>query len=199
MKLIGLTGPSGAGKSAVGKQFRESFVPVIDCDAVYHALLVPPSPCVDEIVSVFGQTYLLADGSLNRPALAKCVFADKEKLSVLNRISHKYVIGRVHEMLDSLSREGSSCAVLDAPTLLESGLDQLCDAVIAVTADEEIRVKRIMARDGISRTAALTRIKGQPDEAFYTSRADIVICNNGDEQALFATVREVLAKLGVNT
>ena len=199
MKVIGLTGPSGAGKGTVGNKFADRGIPVIDCDAVYHALLLPPSPCAEEIAATFGKEYLLPDGTLDRRALSAYVFAHPEKLELLNRISHKYVLERVDELLVPFSLAGKPAAVIDAPTLFESGADKMCDAVVAVTASREKRLERVMSRDKISREAALSRIEAQPEDAFYTSRADFVIVNDGTEQALGAEVDSLLRALGVGT
>lgn len=199
MKVIGLTGPSGAGKGAVGSCFEKRGIPVIDCDKEYHTLLLPPSACTDEIVSVFGERFRSPDGSLDRAALSREVFRDKKKLETLNRISHKYVIERIEALLLPLGERKEKAAVIDAPTLFESGADKLCDAVVAVTADPETRVGRITERDGIPREAALSRIEAQPEDAFYTSRADFVIRNGSGTgmEELAAGVDGILRALGV--
>ena len=95
MKVLGLTGPTGAGKGTVAAVFAELYgIPSIDTDAVYHELLIPPSPCLDELVTAFGAEILRRDGTLDRPALSRIVFSDLsgEKQKLLNGITHKYVL-----------------------------------------------------------------------------------------------------------
>ena len=91
MLIIGITGPSGSGKGAASSYLYSKGAKVIDADAVYHSLITPPSPCIDELVSVFGKGILLDDGGIDRKSLSKLVFGDenKEKLSLLNKITHK--------------------------------------------------------------------------------------------------------------
>lgn len=198
MKIIGLTGQSGAGKGYVASCLEEKGVVHIDCDRVYHELLIPPSECLDEIVRHFGKAILFPDGTLNRSALASLVFrgeGHKEKLAALNLISHKFVIKRCDELIEECRKNGESAVLLDAPTLIESGLYRECDFVLAVTAPQTERLSRIIKRDGITREKALERLESQPPENFYTEKADFVISNSGDGAALQAQIAEFIAKI----
>lgn len=201
MKIIGLTGPSGAGKGTLGACFEACGVPVIDTDRVYHDLLVPPSACLDELVSAFGSHILSSDGTLDRTALAALVFAEgdeaSERHAILNRITHRHVIQKADEMLEQFRRAGKSAAVIDAPLLIEAGMDRDCDIVVAVLADRAVRLERLMARDGKGRDVLLARIEAQPSDAFYRAHADLVIENNGDASALLAAADDVLHRIGV--
>lgn len=183
MKIIGLTGQSGAGKGAVSEILREEGFYVIDCDKVYHSLLVPPSECLDAIEAEFGADVIGGDGTLDRKKLGSIVFASADKLAKLNEITLGRVIEKCRAMI-AAAGDDHVAAVLDAPTLIESGFADECDLTVAVTAGEETRTERIMKRDGISREEALERIKAQKSEDFYTSRADRLIENNGDLEAL---------------
>jgi dephospho-CoA kinase len=201
MKIIGLTGQSGAGKGTVASLFAEHGIPSIDTDAVYHELLIPPSACLDELVNEFTDAILATDGTLDRAAMASLVFADtldaKERLALLNRITHRHVTERTLALLDEFRAAGKSAALIDAPLLIEAGLHKGCDVVVAVLADREVRLARLIARDNKDRAAILARMDAQPSDEFYISHADIVVQNNGDEQALAAESVRILRHVGV--
>lgn len=197
--IIGLTGQTGAGKSVVSALCRGWGIPSIDTDAVYHALLVPPSACLDELVAAFGSGILKADGSLDRPALASIVFAPdgKEKRELLNRITHRYVLGSVRATCRELAASSVPAVLVDAPLLYESGFDKECDRVLAVLASPDVRLCRIMARDGLSLAAATARMQAQKPDSFY-HRADGVLYNDGNSpDELIPPLRRLLTEWGV--
>lgn len=196
MKIIGLTGQSGAGKGAVSDVLARNGFLCIDCDEVYHSLLIPPSECLNEIKKTFGDGVIKSDGTLDRKKLGEAVFSDEEKLKKLGEITLHRVIDKCLEIIREKGDGGYVAAVLDAPTLYESGFDRECDTVLAVTADEETRISRIIARDGIDRKSALARIHAQKDENFYTSRADYVIKNDGSEKDLENATLKFIKKFG---
>jgi dephospho-CoA kinase len=201
LKIIGLTGPSGAGKGELGAYLEARGVPAIDTDRVYHDLLVPPSACLNELVSAFGSHILSSDGTLDRTALAALVFAEGDEASkrhaALNRITHRHVIQKTNEMLEQFRRAGKSAVVIDAPLLIEAGMDKDCDLVVAVLADRAVRLERLMARDGKDRNALLARIEAQPSDTFYRAHADVVIENNGDASALSKVADDILRRVEV--
>jgi dephospho-CoA kinase len=196
MIVLGLTGPSGAGKGEVARRLQSLGAHVIDADAVYHALLVPPSPCLDALCARFGKEILTDAGELDRKKLGSIVFSDKSALNDLNAIAHRYVMERVRKELSALQKSGRALAVLDAPQLVEAGAERDCDAVIAVLAAKETRLLRITARDGIDRDAALRRINAQHTDAFFRERSDYIIENNGDADELLPAIERILAKIG---
>ena len=198
MKVIGLTGPSGVGKGWVCKQLEQFNIPAIDTDAVYHSLLLPPSPCLDELVMTFGQQ-ILNDGNLDRSALASIVFSDPQKLKCLNSITHKYILARTDVLLDMYRQRGHKAAIVDAPALFESGYDANCDLVITVLADKDLRLKRIIKRDNLSIQSAQSRINAQKSDEFYASRAKYTLINNGDDIALNQDILSILTKEGLVT
>lgn len=197
MIVIGLTGPSGSGKGWVSSILDKYNIPTIDTDAVYHDLLIPPSPCLSELVDTFGST-ILTDNKLNRPALAAIVFSDPEKLKLLNRITHKYILKKTDSLLQQYEKDGYQAATVDAPALFESGYDKKCDFVIAVTAPQELRLQRILRRDSISIDNALKRISAQPDDEFYSSRAKYTVCNNNDDVQLTKDLCAILEQEGIS-
>lgn len=184
MKVIGLTGPSGSGKGEFSRHLAGYGIPSIDADAVYHALLLPPSECLDELVSTFGKEILFSDGTLDRHALSEIVFTSGERLETLNSITHKFVIEEIESIIDKYEHSGTSAVIIDAPLLFEANVDKRCDITIAVIADRETRLPRIIARDGLSREDAEMRIANQPDDSFYKKRATLTVFNDGGEQLL---------------
>lgn len=196
MLIIGITGPSGSGKGAVSGYLYSKGFKTIDADAVYHDLITPPSPCIDELVAVFGKGILLDSGYLDRKALARLVFGgeNREKLSLLNKITHKYVIERINEILSDYKKSGVTACVIDAPLLIEAGIHKDCDLTISVLAQRNTRTERIMGRDGIDRAAAERRISSQKHDDFYKDNTDEVVYNDGDITSLIAKVDSILQK-----
>lgn len=195
MVILGLTGPTGAGKGFVSQTLAEKGFAVVDADRVAHAVMAPGSPCAAAIAHTFGKGVQRPDGALDRKALGALVFSDPEKLKALNALSHPPILARLQAELDASAAAGYPVAVLDAPTLLESGADKLCDHIAAVTADGGLRLTRIMERDGLDRERALQRIQAQPDASFYTARADFILENNGDTAALQSSIDAMAACL----
>ena len=196
MLIIGITGPSGSGKGAASGYLYSKGAKVIDADAVYHDLITPPSPCIDELVSVFGKGILLEDGGIDRKALAKLVFGEenKEKLSLLNKTTHKYVIEHINETLSDYKKSGVTVCVIDAPLLIEACIHKDCGVTVAVLANKDTRIERIMQRDGIDLSAAERRVNSQKPDEFYKENTDETIHNNGDLASLFAEIDSILQK-----
>ena len=185
MLVIGLTGKTGAGKSTVASYLKEKGCFVTDGDLVAREILMPSSPALKELAEAFGKDIILEDGSLDRKALAQKAFSSAEGTTLLNRITHPHIKARFEELLAKASKEGFAVAVIDAAALLESDCKDLCEKIIVVHADEQIRLERILSRDRITYEQAMTRINGQKDDNYYLRQADIVIFNNADNEALF--------------
>ena len=196
MLTIGLTGPSGAGKGMVASLFEGYGVPSIDTDAVYHALLVPPSACLDELVERFGAGILTEDGLLDRKALAAMVFAPghEDDLKDLNRITHRHVLDEARRRLAIYRAEGKTAVLVDAPQLFESGFDAECDYVLAVLAPRDLRLARIMARDGLDESRAIARMDAQKSDDFFREHADAILVNDGRAEDLQAGIRDLLRR-----
>ncbi|MBO5269700.1 MAG: dephospho-CoA kinase [Clostridia bacterium] len=200
MFLIGLTGPTGAGKGALCRYLNTAYgIPSIDADAVYHDLLVPPSPCLDALAAEFGAEILCEDRTLDRKKLASIVFSSEDpslraaRTKRLNEITHGFVMKKTAEILDEMEKRGERVVIFDAPALYEANADRICSLVVAVLADRETRISRIIARDGLSREQAEMRVRAQHPDTFYTERADAVLYNNGSVSA-FDRVAEEFAK-----
>lgn len=194
MRIIGLTGGSGTGKGTFAALLRDKGAGWVDADAVYRTLCAQNREMLAALDIAFGGV-LDADGALDRPKLAAIVFSDPAKLRQLNAITLPYIRAA---SLDAMRAQGGCPFVLyDAPTLFEVGADDLCERVIGVLADTEVRVSRIMARDGLDETAARARVAAQPDAAFYRARCEYIVENNGglaDLQRQADAIFEVLRK-----
>lgn len=199
MLTVGLTGPSGAGKGVVASLFAKYGVPSIDTDQVYHGLLIPPSACLDELAERFGAGILAPDGTLDRKALAALVFAEGsgEALRDLNAITHRRILAETRVMLARYEAEGAPACLVDAPQLFESGFDAECGFILSVLAPFEVRLTRVMARDGLDEVQARARLAASHDDGFFTQRSDAVIRNDGDILRLDSDVRRLLALWGV--
>lgn len=194
MLTIGLTGPSGAGKGTVASLFAAHGVPSIDTDKVYHDLLIPPSACLDELSARFGTGILTPDGMLNRGALAAIVFAEGHgaDLADLNTITHRHILAKTREMLAAYAAQGVPAVLVDAPQLFESGFDAECGFILSVLAPYELRLARIMARDGLDETQAKARLDASHTDDFFRERSDAVMINDGALDAMEAEVRRLL-------
>ena len=177
MTIIGITGPTGAGKTTALNELEKLGGVIIDCDAVYHELLKSDLTLQGELQSRFG---VLTDenGVFDRKKLGGVVFHDPAALADLNAIAHRHVVDAVKVILAQAEQEKIPAAAIDAIALFESGLADLCQATVAITAPADIRVERIMAREGISREYAQSRVNAQNPEEFYTSRCQHTLRND---------------------
>ena len=162
--IIGITGGTGCGKTTLLKVIEAQGGLVLDCDAIYHKLLRSNKEMLAAIDARFPG--VIENGVLNRKKLGAIVFADEQALLDLNAITHSAV---KQEVLCQLAKQ-PKLAAIDAIALFEGGLAELCDVTVAVTAPTEDRVKRLMARDGISESYARSRIAAQHDESWFRQR-----------------------------
>ena len=172
--IVGLVGQSGAGKSTVAAELVKRGFQLIDCDGLTRRDDVYDSACIEALCKAFGPE-VAPDGRLDRRELARRAFRDPESVRLLGEITFPPIIRAVRG-------EAARCrgpVLLDAPTLFEAGLDRICRRILAVTAPEEVRLGRVMERDGLPMERALERFAAQQPEAFYTERADLVIDNGG--------------------
>ena len=183
MTVIGITGPTGAGKTTVLRVLASLGAVILDCDAVYHDLTLTCVPMREELAARFGADIFDAGGELRRKALGAIVFDDPAALADLNAITHRYVAQTVRDALAQAAREGRIAAAVDAIALLEGGLGELCDATVAVVASPETRVRRIMAREGISEEYARLRVAAQKGQEYFEEQCDYVLRNDGDDPA----------------
>ena len=173
--VLGLTGGTGAGKTSALKAIEALGGRTIDCDALYHTMLRTDESLRQALAREFGQETFLPDGSLNRPYLGKRVFSRQERLARLNEIVYAAIVPEVERQVES-----GDCPLwaIDAINLLESGIARLCDRTVAVTSPMELRLRRIMARDGIDEGYARLRISAQRTDDYYREHCDLELCND---------------------
>jgi dephospho-CoA kinase len=184
--LVGLTGGIGSGKSTVSAMLAERGAEIIDADRIAREVVLPGTPAWCKIRDHFGPEVLLADGHIDRAALAGKVFADPAKLALLNQITHPEIFARIADRLEELHGR-DVVVVLDAALLLETGLAQRVDMVIVTHSPKELRVERLVAR-GLGSQQAEARMVSQLSEDERLARADLVIDNSGSLEDLVEQV-----------
>jgi dephospho-CoA kinase len=179
---IGLTGGIGSGKSLVAGQFRDLGAAIVDADAIAREVVAPGGPAYDGVVRTFGPGVVRPDGTLDRKALAERVFTDASARRELNALTHPHIRRRVaEEAARAASAPGVEVIVLEIPLLLETtdGRDLGLDGIVVVTAEDDVRVARLVARDRLSEAEARRRLAAQMALRDKVARADWVIDNNG--------------------
>ena len=189
--ILGITGGSGCGKTTLLATILEQNGMVLDCDAIYHELLKTDASLLNSIGSAFPG--VVENGTLDRKKLGAVVFSDPQKLEILNSITHSAVKREVLRRLD----EKPSLAAIDAIALFEGGLSELCGCTVAVTAPEEARVRRLMARDSITEAYARSRIAAQHGEEWFRQRCDYVLQNDGSREDFRAKCLAFLGTLDI--
>ena len=173
--VIGITGGTGAGKTSLLRALEKEGACVLDCDAVYHGMLETDEELRGALRSEFGDVIFRADGSVDVHAIGLIVFQDREKLAALDALVKEYV---PREVARRMAAADAELIGLDAIKLMECGLGAICDATVAVTAPEEVRVKRIMARDGITEDYARSRVAAQQSAEYFRARCDHEFVND---------------------
>ena len=187
MKIIGITGTSGSGKGYISDILRDLGYKVFDADKICHEIYENNAECISEINNIFHD--VITDGKVDRSKLSKIVFDDKEKLNKLNYVAHKYVLYSLDSSLKESEENGEQTVFIDAPQMYESGLDKKCSYIVSVIAPIDIKIKRITERDKISEEAAKKRLSNQYDDAFFISKSDFIINNDGKEDVYYQVIK----------
>ena len=195
MKIYGLTGNIGSGKSTVAQMLRELGAFTVDADEVAREIVRPGEPALAEIVACFGQEVLSADGTLDRGALAKIVFASERDRKRLNCITHPRILERIKEKISA--RSGEPIVFVEASLIDRGsgGINDLIDGLVVVTCPGELRERRVAARDGLSPEEIRRRMDSQMSEAEKASQADFLIKNSSDIENLRIQVHALLEDL----
>jgi dephospho-CoA kinase len=160
--VIGLTGPIGCGKSTVAAWLGELGATIVDADGVAREVVEPGEPALDQVLGAFGPDVVASDGSLDRAALGRIVFADPEALARLEAIVHPAVRPQILERIAGATRDGAPAVVVEAIKLVEGGLAALCDEVWLVICDATAQRDRLAAR-GAATADTDARIGAQSD------------------------------------
>ncbi len=190
--VVGITGGTGCGKTTLLKVFEKMGGLILDCDRVYHELLLQDTSLLAAIEDRFPGT--VEAGKLDRKKLGSIVFVDPSALLDLNAITHKAVKQEILRRMENAP--GGVPVAIDAIELFEGGLGALCDVTVAVTAPLNDRVKRLTIRDSISEELALQRINAQKPESYFREKCDYILENNSSkedfEEKCFAFLKKLL-------
>jgi len=196
MVLVGLTGGLASGKSTVANLFQKCGAKIIDADQIARTVVQPGKAAWKDIVQAFGKTILHKDRTLNRKALGERVFHDPRQLKRLNQIVHPRVAREQARIVNSMARTDPDAVIIyDAALLIEAKAHERMDRVILVTADRQTQVARACKRDGLSRRAALARLRGQLSLREKKRYADDVIDGTLPRAQLFRKVRHLYREL----
>ena len=193
MKIIGITGGTGSGKTTALNELERRGALLIDCDAVYHRMLETDRPMLDEIEKYFPGAVI--DGKLDRKALGAVVFTDEEALRDLNIITHRHINLEIRRILREHAMNGGTLAAIDAIELFSSGLAKRCTATVGVIADRDVRIDRIMRRDGISREYAMMRVNAQRPNEYFIQKCSLVLENNGSQEEFIEKCRKTFEEV----
>lgn len=189
--ILGITGCSGSGKTTLLACAREAGCLILDCDAIYHELLHTDKALQSAIADRFPGT--VASGVVDRKKLGNWVFSDEKALQDLNDLTHSAVKSEVLRRLQGLSGH----AAIDAYALFESGLDSLCDVTVAVLAPAQMRIDRLVQRDGITPEYAQKRISAQHGEGWFREKCDYCLENRENFPAFAAKCLAFLKDIGI--
>ncbi|MFF4912802.1 dephospho-CoA kinase [Streptomyces tendae] len=194
MLKVGLTGGIGAGKSEVSRLLVEHGAVLIDADRIAREVVAPGTPGLAAVVAAFGEDVLTEDGTLDRPKLGSIVFADPDRLAVLNGIVHP-LVGERSRALEEAAAE-DAVVVHDVPLLTENGLAPLYDLVVVVDADPATQLDRLVRLRGMTEQDARARMAAQATREQRREIADVVVDNDVPLDELRRRVKEVWDELG---
>jgi dephospho-CoA kinase len=186
MLRVGLTGGIGSGKSTVARRLVECGAVLIDADVIAREVVEPGSPGLQAVLAEFGDELQGRDGSLDRAALARVVFADESRRQALNAIVHPLVAARRGELVAALAPE--TVVVEDIPLLVENDLGAAFHLVVVVHASPEERVRRLVAERGMTADDAWARVRSQADDNARRAAADVWLDNSGSTKELLGAV-----------
>ena len=196
--LVGLTGGMGSGKTLAASYFKEFGAFILDADLICRELVEPEQPAWVEISDIFGKDVFTELGNLDRKKLADIIFGDPVKKRALEDILHPKVFEREGLEYEAIRKEHSNALVIvDAALLIESGNYIKMNKIIVVTTDENIRIKRILARSDMSEDEVIARIKSQMSSEEKVRYADFVLENSLDKDNLRSKVKDIYARLAL--
>ena len=182
MRVIGLTGGIACGKSNVSEALRKTGIPVVDADEISRELTAPNGAALEQIREEFGDTVFLENGTLNRKALGNLVFHDPQSLKKLNVILHPMIYREIMSRLEALRKNGEKLCVLEAPLLFETKMNRLCNTVWCVVVPYREQIRRLMARDNLTKKQAAERIHSQYPGWLRSLRSDVRINSEGTHE-----------------
>ena len=192
---VGLTGGIATGKSTVAQLLREVNFPVLDADQVARDIVQRGSPTLRQIQNRFGSDVLLPSGDLNRDALRQIILTHPDAKRDLEALTHPLIQSKIQKWMDDQATEGHGAAVVEAALLVETGSYVAYDLLVVVTTTAENQLKRLLARNPISKDEANGWISKQLPLTQKEQLADLVIRNDGSKSDLMAEVQRLLERL----
>ena len=198
--VIGLTGTIGSGKSTVSAYLKKKGAFIVDADAISRCALEKGGAGYRMCLDTFGDGILLPNGTIDRKKLAAVVFSSEEARGKLNAIVHPLVLAEMQRMTQEAFLQGEKAVIWDVPLLFESGMQAFCQETWLVYCTEETSIRRLLARDGMTREEALRRIRSQMDTEKKKELADRLLPNDGSLRQLYIRCtrlwNQVLARTG---
>ncbi len=179
MIKLGITGGIGSGKSYVSRLLEERGMPLYDTDSRAKLITVVHPSVKRQLTELLGPRVYAADGSLNKPVLASYLFACEENARKINAIIHPKVLDDFRHWAACREREGHLLVGMESAILFESGFDCAVDKVLMVYAPADVRMKRVMDRDGVTEVQVKARMNMQEDDEEKSKKADFVVMNDG--------------------
>lgn len=184
MIVLGITGGVGSGKSKVLYDLKENYnAYIVEADKLAHELMQPGKTIYNQVVKAFGDK-ILSDGpasNIDRKKLGDIVFNDREKLSLLDSISHPLVKENIVNQIKIAKEEGNiKLFVIEAALLIQDGYSEICDEIWYIWVEKEERIKRLMASRGYTREKCISMMKSQADDEYYKKYANFTINNQFD-------------------
>lgn len=197
MKVIGIVGGIGAGKTTVAAKLTQLIpIEIIEADTIGHEILLKGQAAYEPVLAAFGPSILDAQGEIVRKKLGAIVFSDPYKLQQLNGITHPLIREEIERRIAWFKLAAPSHHILlEAALLIESGLIELVDTVIAVYADKNIRVKRVMQREGLSAEAVESRMQAQKEWEDFKEVSDFIVDNSISLEHTQLQLQEILKAL----
>jgi dephospho-CoA kinase len=193
MKVYALTGGTGSGKSEAGRRFSERGIPVIDADQVGHEVIASGGGAEAAVIAAFGVA-ILTGGQIDRTKLGAVVFSDAKARETLNGIVHPAIMAEVARRCAALAEAGAPAVLIDAALLGENGrLDGFFSGLVLISCPEEIRLRRLIDRRGMSAEAARRQIAAQSDPEKKRALATWVVDNSGELASMYAQVDRIAA------
>ncbi len=196
MLLLGLTGGIASGKSTVSKMLTDLGWHVIDADEIAKKVVEPGTPGLKVLIKEFGKEILSNDGQLDRKALGKIIFSNPSLRNRLNQGLHPLILNKIKDKVEYLEKNSSHrMVVIDAPLLMETGLDKTTDYNIVVSLDKNMQLERLMKRDKLELEEAEKRINSQMPLPEKLKRADFIIDNSGSISETASQVRRLYQEI----
>jgi dephospho-CoA kinase len=190
--VIGLIGAIGAGKSTAARCFERRGGIVIDADTIGHTALKQPD-IIEKILKRWGDQLMKSDGSLDRRAIARIIFADPAERNALEQMVFPYIGDRCKEQIAlALEEPATRFVVLDAAVMLEAGWNEIADRIVYVDAPRDLRLRRVAERSGWTEQELISREAAQLSADVKKSRSDAILVNASNDEELQKQVDRLL-------